>query len=108
MHRGSCKPVPEPEAEAEVQEEDDTDVNVHVDTGVQCDEDPLLLESRRLQEEVRLLKEEVRQLKWGVGKIKDNDTRTRFYTGLPTFAVFLWLYKFHDPCAGCFPVIPDP
>ncbi|XP_021373035.1 uncharacterized protein LOC110463026 isoform X2 [Mizuhopecten yessoensis] len=76
--------------------------------GVQCDEDPLLLESRRLQEEVRLLKEEVRQLKWGVGKIKDNDTRTRFYTGLPTFAVFLWLYKFHDPCAGCFPVIPDP
>ncbi|XP_021373039.1 THAP domain-containing protein 1-like [Mizuhopecten yessoensis] len=52
MHRGSCKPVPEPEAEAEVQEEDDIDVNVLVDTGVQCDEDPLLLENRRLQEEV--------------------------------------------------------
>ena len=31
--------------------------------------------------------------RWSINKIKDNDKFTKFYTGLPTYAVFLWLFK---------------
>ena len=37
-----------------------------------------------------LLKE---QLKLSVKKIEINDKVTRFYTGLPSFAVFMWLLR---------------
>ena len=30
---------------------------------------------------------------WGVNKIKDNNVATEFYTELPSFAVFLWLFR---------------
>lgn len=60
---------------------------------MQCEEDPLLIENRHLKEEVRRLQEELRKRKWGAERIRDDDTMTRFYTGLPSFAIFLWLYK---------------
>ncbi|XP_062592284.1 uncharacterized protein LOC134253720 [Saccostrea cucullata] len=76
-------------------EEDDIDIGVVItaDEGSQCDPDPLLQENTLLKEENILLKEKLHKLQWGVNKIKDDDVATRFYTGLPSFAVFLWLYK---------------
>lgn len=61
--------------------------------GSQCDPDPLFKENELLREENKLLKEQMEKIQWGVNKIKDDDNATRFYTGLPSFAVFLWLYK---------------
>ena len=56
---------------------------------VQCDADPLLQENMALKAELRRLQGH----KWSVQKIKDDDSKTKFYTGLPSFAVFMWLYK---------------
>lgn len=56
---------------------------------VQCDPDPLLQENMALKAELRRLQGH----KWSVQKIKDDDSKTKFYTGLPSFAVFMWLYK---------------
>ena len=56
---------------------------------VQCDADPLLQENMVLKAELRRLQGH----KWSVQKIKDDDSKTKFYTGLPSFAVFMWLYK---------------
>ncbi|KAJ8302354.1 hypothetical protein KUTeg_021341 [Tegillarca granosa] len=47
-----------------------------------------------LRREVKQLKEELRKHKWSVEKISDNDSATSFYTGLPTFAVFVWLFQY--------------
>ena len=60
---------------------------------MQCDADPLVEENARLKKENETLREKVRKLTWSVEKIRDDDKATKFYTGLPTFAVFLWLYK---------------
>lgn len=68
-----------------------TDNNFFI--GVQCEEDPLLIENRHLKKEVRRLQEELRKHKWGAERIRDDDAMTHFYTGLPSFAIFLWLYK---------------
>lgn len=43
--------------------------------GVQCDPDPLLLENLALKSDIRRLQ------------------GLKFYTGLPSFAVFMWLFK---------------
>ena len=56
---------------------------------VHCDPDPLLQENMALKAESRSLQGH----KWSVQKIKDDDSKTKFYTGLPSFAVFMWLYK---------------
>ena len=56
---------------------------------VQCAPDPLLQENIALKAELRRLQGH----KWSVQKIKDDDSKTKFYTGLPSFAVFVWLYK---------------
>ncbi|XP_061195756.1 uncharacterized protein LOC133203982 [Saccostrea echinata] len=78
-----------------LEEEEDVDTGVKLtrDIGVQCDPDPLLLENRKLQSELRRLQDS----KWSVAKIKDDDAMTKFYTGLPTFAVFLWLFNYLAP-----------
>ncbi|XP_069105937.1 uncharacterized protein [Argopecten irradians] len=67
--------------------------------GVQCEDDPLLEENLKLREEIHNLRSEVKRLRWGVDKIKDDDKATRFYTGLPSFAVFLWLFNYLLPKA---------
>lgn len=61
--------------------------------GPQCDPDPIFKENELLREENKILKEQMERLQWVSTKIKDDDVATRFYTGLPSFAVFLWLYK---------------
>lgn len=46
------------------------------------------------------LKSEIRRLQglqWSVDKIKDDDTKTKFYTGPPSFAVFMWLFNYLVP-----------
>jgi len=50
-------------------------------------------ELKKKANQVELLQKEVVARTWGVHKIQDNDIATKFYTGLPSFAVFLWLYK---------------
>lgn len=37
--------------------------------------------------------------KWSFQKISDDDSKTRFYTGLPSFAVFMWLFSILRPKA---------
>lgn len=61
--------------------------------GSLCDPDPILKENELLRKENKILKEQMERLQWDVNKSKDDDVATRFYTGLPSFAVFLWLYK---------------
>lgn len=75
------------------------DVNIHLtcDSGMQCEDDPLLLENRELRQEISRLREELGRHKWGVERIKDNDGMTKFYTGLPSFAIFLWLFNYLAP-----------
>lgn len=31
--------------------------------------------------------------KWGIAIIQGNDQATKFYTGLSSYAMFLWLFK---------------
>ncbi|WAR08757.1 hypothetical protein MAR_018715, partial [Mya arenaria] len=66
---------------------------------MQCDTDPLIEENQHLREENERLTKELKMMKWGVNKIKDDDKATRFYSGLPTFAVFMCLYSFLLPKA---------
>lgn len=47
-------------------------------------------ENQRLKSEFKRLQD----TKWSVAKIKDEDGMTKFYTGLPSFAVFFWLFKY--------------
>uniref|UniRef100_A0A8W8KLD3 THAP-type domain-containing protein n=1 Tax=Magallana gigas TaxID=29159 RepID=A0A8W8KLD3_MAGGI len=70
------------------------DVNIHLtcDSGMQCEDDPLYVKNRELTQEISRLREELGRHKWGVELIRDNDGMTKFYTGLPSFAIFLWLY----------------
>ena len=46
------------------------------------------LEARSLAAETKF-----QQDRWSVNKIRNNDKVTKFFTGLPSFAVFLWLFK---------------
>lgn len=41
----------------------------------------------------KALKMQLRERTWSTQKIRDDDSATRFYTGLPSFAVFMWLFK---------------
>lgn len=45
------------------------------------------------------LQKEVIRHKWSFQKISDDDSKTRFYTGLPSFAVFMWFFSILRPKA---------
>ena len=46
---------------------------------------------------VTTLEQALEEHKCGHSLIRDNDARTMFYIGLPTFAVFLALFKYLEP-----------
>ncbi|XP_076071975.1 uncharacterized protein LOC143043658 [Mytilus galloprovincialis] len=65
--------------------------------GFQCDPDPLLMENLLLRKEIKELKDQLAEeskRNSGIHRIKDDDSATKFYTGLPTFTVFLWLFNY--------------
>lgn len=59
----------------------------------QCDTDPLLKENMLLKKENQKLTKSLQHHKWTVQKIADNDQKTMFYTDLPKFSEFVWLFK---------------
>ncbi|KAK3085739.1 hypothetical protein FSP39_008016 [Pinctada imbricata] len=52
-----------------------------------------------MEAELEKTKRDLKQQKWAVEKIKDNDSATKFYTGIPTFAIFLWIFNYLQPKA---------
>lgn len=46
-----------------------------------------------LEREREKLKEQLQAQTWGVHKIRDDNKAVRFYTGLQSFATFMWLFK---------------
>ncbi|XP_062568027.1 uncharacterized protein LOC134233958 [Saccostrea cucullata] len=78
---------------------DDIDIKTFNDKGVQCDPDPLLEENLALRKELEDLKGERDRHKWSAEKIANDDGKTKYYTGLPSFAVFTWLFNFLRPKA---------
>ncbi|KAJ8302896.1 hypothetical protein KUTeg_019292, partial [Tegillarca granosa] len=111
-HSLYCATAEDTSSEKEVKqlEYDDTDVKTFastelghtgkildrdlVYTGIQCDPDPLFTENLKLKQEVKELRQELEKRKWAVEKIVDNDTLTKFYTGLPAYSIFLWLFNY--------------
>ncbi|KAJ8310416.1 hypothetical protein KUTeg_012281 [Tegillarca granosa] len=109
-HSLYCATAEDTSSEKEVKqlEYDDTDVKtfastelghtgkildrVLVYTGIQCDPDPLFTENLKLKQEVKKLRQELEKRKWAVEKIVD--TLTKFYTGLPAYSIFLWLFNY--------------
>ncbi|XP_061165646.1 uncharacterized protein LOC133174549 [Saccostrea echinata] len=75
---------------------DDTDIKSFSDHGVQNDPDPVYTECKQLTQKCS---KDLQSARWNTDKIKDNDEKTKFYTGLPTYAVFLWLFNFLKPKA---------
>jgi len=66
-------------------------------TGVQTD--PQIPSYEEILSENKLLNEKVKDHKpvFSISSIEANDKATRFYTGLPTWAVFLYLYMYLSP-----------
>ncbi|ESO98757.1 hypothetical protein LOTGIDRAFT_158703 [Lottia gigantea] len=63
----------------------------------------LTTEINTLKAENESLRDEVEELKtrqWSSEKISGDDKATQFYTGLPTFAVFMWLFRYLEPKAN--------
>lgn len=63
---------------------DDVNIKILKDEGMQCDPDPLFVENMALKKEVEELQKEVIRHKWSFQKISDDDSKTRFYTELPS------------------------
>ena len=60
-------------------------------SGVQTDITLNSMESMETGREI--LKQKLQEKTWSVNKIKDDDKATKFYTGLPSFAIFVWLFR---------------
>ncbi|XP_048741725.1 uncharacterized protein LOC125655464 [Ostrea edulis] len=93
----------DPEETSDMAEEimnlDDTDVKTFHDCSIQTDPDPVYKECEQLGKELEKCQKDLHNARWNVNNIKDDDEKTNFYTGLPTFAVFLWLFNFLRPKA---------
>ena len=62
---------------------------------IKQEKEQILKELARLQEENNRLKEEVQERKFGFDFIKNgkSDFGTKFYTGLPNYQTFVWLFS---------------
>ena len=68
---------------------DEEDIELtKMDAWSQTEEEPVLVQ------ENRLLRKKVEDMRFGFKTIEGNDGRTKFYTGLPSWAVFLHLFLF--------------
>lgn len=69
---------------------------IDIFVGVQTDLTGVLMDCWETSRDI--LKNKLKQKTWNVDKIKDDDNATKFYTGLPSFAIFMWLFKlvFHS------------
>ena len=52
---------------------------------------------KALREENGILRKQIQEERFGVDKIQGNDHMTRFYTGLPSWGVFLHIFCFLSP-----------
>jgi len=46
-----------------------------------------------LRKERTKLQKQISESVWGVHRVANSDKKTHFYTGLQTFAIFMWLFK---------------
>lgn len=53
-----------------------------------------------LKEENESLRKELRDSAFGVTQIQGNDQKTKFYTGLPTWGIYLHIFCFISPCVS--------
>ncbi|XP_021377583.1 THAP domain-containing protein 5-like isoform X2 [Mizuhopecten yessoensis] len=81
-------------AHMEFETTDDSDIISFQDNECQTEPLELIEENKILKEELQRYKEQLLKSRWSTEQIKGNDTSTKFYTGLPTFAVFLWLFRY--------------
>lgn len=98
--------IPDPNVEPPEQEfEAETPVNVH-ETCIKIIAE-LRIQKKQLCNEILRLTEKVQQLeteknskphKFSSADIKDNSERTTFFTGIPSYAAFLWLTSLVSSC----------
>jgi len=62
-------------------------------TAIQSQTDLTMQQISAFETGQSILRQQLSRKTWGVHKIKDNDEMTKFYTGLPSFAIFMWLFK---------------
>ncbi|ESO88160.1 hypothetical protein LOTGIDRAFT_165901 [Lottia gigantea] len=104
-HSSYCMEVEENPGNDEMCDLDVMDSDVELPSlkktvGTQCDTGVIIEENNRLKEELKAARMELEKEKWSVSKIADNDGLTKFYTGLPTFDIFLWLFTYlQDKCS---------
>ena len=56
-------------------------------------------EGNEIKVEVGIQTDELfRSCKYGCDLIKDNDTATKFYTGLPSWDMYMLIFNFIGPC----------
>ncbi|KAK3088592.1 hypothetical protein FSP39_021029 [Pinctada imbricata] len=88
-----------PDIQAEDIIMEDTNIKFQSDKENQTDICEIIQENASLRQKLKQREDELRKHKWDHRKIKDNDAATKFYTGLPAFALFLWLFNFLRPKA---------
>ena len=55
--------------------------------------DMTMADIKLLENRTQNLQKKLEAKQWNINKIKDDDKAVKFYTGLPSFAVFMWLFK---------------
>jgi hypothetical protein len=52
-----------------------------------------MMDITRMESTKNKLHQQLQVKTWGVHMIKNDDKAVKFYTGLPSFAIFMWLFK---------------
>ncbi|KAK3097617.1 hypothetical protein FSP39_011439 [Pinctada imbricata] len=88
-----------PDIQAEDIIMEDTNIKFQSDKENQTDICEVIQENASPRQKLKQREDELRKHKWDHRKIRHNDAATKFYTGLPAFALFLWLFNFLRPKA---------